>query len=73
MTSNAAKWSRDFRRRRREGLVPLRVEVPEVELVETLRIAGFIGEDEADPEPEQLARLLEHVIRLWVMPTGERP
>lgn len=64
----AARWSRDWRRRQREGLVVLRVEVPEVELIATLRLAQFLEPDAPDPTPDQLARLLEHVVRLWVEP-----
>jgi hypothetical protein len=48
--------------------VRLSVVVDEVNLVEVLRLAGFIEPDARDPDPPELARLLEHVLRLWCEP-----
>jgi hypothetical protein len=56
------------RARQRDGQIRLCIWCDEVELIAVLRLAGFIGEGEADPEGEQLARVLEHVVRLWIAP-----
>ena len=44
---SCAHQSRAFRRRQRDGLVVLQIEVPEVDLLETLRISGWIPEGAA--------------------------
>jgi hypothetical protein len=58
------------RQRQRDGLVRLAIWVDEVNMIETLRIAQFIGPDERDPEQSELEKLLEHVLRLWIAPPG---
>jgi hypothetical protein len=62
--------TREHRRRQREGKLLLRIEVDEADLIATLRLAGFIAEHECDPEPAELAKLLEHVIALWASTCG---
>jgi hypothetical protein len=68
MTVVRAAQSRRHRERERLGLISLHIEVDEAALLATLRLAGFIGEHERDPERDGLAQLLEHVIALWVDP-----
>jgi hypothetical protein len=51
-----------------EGIGPLTVEVDEANLIGVLRLAGFIAEDERDPEYAELERLLQRVIELWIAP-----
>lgn len=62
---------RRSRQRAREGKVRLCVVVDEADLCNQLRVAGFIGEYDADPEGEALARLLEHIVNLWIAPPTE--
>ena len=45
--TRGARQSRNHRRRERLGLVVLQIEVPEVELLETLRVSGWIPEGAA--------------------------
>ena len=45
--TRGARQSRNRRRRQRDGLVVLQIEVPEVELLEVLRISGSIPEGAA--------------------------
>jgi hypothetical protein len=63
-----AHQSRNHRRREKLGLVVLQIEVPEVELLEVLRLAGWIPEGAGDPTRDELARIMEAVVRAWVLP-----
>jgi hypothetical protein len=62
---SSAEQARRHRQLRREGKRGLLIRVPEVELAEALRIAGFIDEHAPDPEPHELAVLLERLIETW--------
>jgi hypothetical protein len=67
MTASSER-ARLCRERQDRGLVVLRMTVDELALIDTLRLAGFLGPDERDPDPAGLAKLLERVIRLWIQP-----
>ena len=56
------------RQRRDAGLVVLRVVVHEEHLIDTLRLAGFIGQFNADPTKQELERIVEEIITLWITP-----
>ena len=61
------------RQRQRDGLVVLKVVVHEEHLLDTLRLAGSIGEFNADPSKEELERIVEYAIQLWITPPDDAP
>ena len=50
------------------GLTRYVVWANEVNLLGTLRIAGFIGPYDRDPEHERIQELLQSVLDTWVTP-----
>ena len=68
MTAARAVRNRRYYERKRRGRTVLPIEVDELQLLAVLRTAGFLQEHEPDPEHDGLAKLLEHVIALWIEP-----
>jgi hypothetical protein len=44
-TATQAHWSRQYRKRRRQGLRVYELELPEIEVAEGLKRAGFLAAD----------------------------
>ena len=59
------------RQRKRDGLRRYTVVVNEVHLLGVLRLAGFIGPWDRDPEHKQVQELLQSVIDTWVEPPDD--
>jgi hypothetical protein len=62
---------RRCRARKREGKVRLSVTVTEAHLLGVLRISGWLGPDDRDPERRQLEELLQTVVDTWITPPAE--
>jgi hypothetical protein len=66
MATAAARQRRRRRERERAGKILITVEAPEVELIEALKLAGFLDPNRAD-DPVAIQAALQRVVELWAV------
>jgi hypothetical protein len=65
MAQAQARWSRQYRQRRRQGLRCYELALDETSLTEALTLAGFLSADH-EPDHAEVVAALERVIALWI-------